>query len=207
MDLWTTRVDGSVEPELLLDARDGLMLGYWTPNGEELVAVLSGEGRQIVRYRPGTDPSPRPLARNAARIEHFPAVSPDGRWIAFVRGEDDNTFRVLLRSAEEPDAGTRVISEGQGILPVWSHDGRELFYVDPTNRQMTVASIDPESARVLGRGDLFAIPVDFNMNLGRDFFDVTEDGDRFLMARAAPQETRLVVVENFDAELQRLLPN
>ena len=109
------------------------------------------------------------------------------------------------------EPGERRVSRGQGINPVWGHSGRELFYVDPNTREMMAAQIDPASGSVTGVEALFTISTDYDLNSGRDFYDVTEDGERFLMAREVAgegaAEPKLILITNFFEILESLVPN
>jgi Tol biopolymer transport system component len=58
--------------------------------------------------------------------ESFPAVSPDGRWIAY-QASESGRIEVYVRPFLGP-GGKRQISDVGGQLPVWSHNGEELFF-------------------------------------------------------------------------------
>ena len=149
--------------------------------------------------------------------EMVPRLHPNGRWVAYVSdlsGED----RVYLQPF--PDGGRVVlVSAGSGTEPVWSRDGRELFYRDGS-RMMAVA-VDPDNeisiggARVVFEGHYALDP----LAVGIPNYDVSADGERFLMIRegedgnpedadaeAAPTHATLIVVENWFEELKRLVP-
>ena len=58
--------------------------------------------------------------------EGYPALSPDGRWLAYVT---DETGRSEVYVKRFPDPGGRVqVSLTGGSEPVWNRNGRELFY-------------------------------------------------------------------------------
>ena len=84
----------------------------------------------------------RPLIDSPA-LELDPAVSPDGRWLAYSSDESDrNRSEVYLRPF--PDAGQRVqVSSAGGSLPRWSRDGRELYYVEEDRLMWVGIDTDP----------------------------------------------------------------
>jgi len=96
--------------------------------------------------------------------------------------------------------------------PVWSPSGDELFYIDIQSEggMLSSATIqkDPE-LEVVSREALFAWD-EYLLDARHPQWDVAPDGQRFMAIRrspdSAPQES-FVIVENFDAELIRLVPN
>ena len=110
------------------------------------------------------------------------ALSPDSRWLAYVSNEQ-GANEVFVRPFPDIDGGKWQVSSGGGSAPVWSHDGRELFYV--ANAKMHVVRINPgrpfpaEPPRVL-----FAIPADVRAgSLDGGTFAISPDDQRFLMVR------------------------
>ena len=66
--------------------------------------------------------------------EQAPAISPDGLWIAYTSDRTGNREIYVERFPEL--GGEQLISRGGGAYPVWSQDGRELFYQRPGTRRM-----------------------------------------------------------------------
>jgi hypothetical protein len=112
-----------------------------------------------------------------------------------------------VRPFPDVDAGVWQVTTDGGSAPVWARDGRELFYVD-AGRRLTVVrfAVDPRF-RVLGTQPLFTIPAGVNLAQVSALYDVSPDGQRFLMGRVyggnARSEPELVVVRNFFHELGR----
>ena len=91
-DVWRRRADGTGAPELLLDDERSLYQGQWSEDGEWMVfrtlAIASRRGeRDIVGFRPGVDSVTIPLVATAEFAEQDPALSPDGRWLAYTSDE------------------------------------------------------------------------------------------------------------------------
>ena len=109
-----------------------------------------------------------------------------------------------------PGGGRRVrISNEGGVQPLWGPDGREVFYRDG-NRMVTVSVQSERSFEVVDRELLFE-DVFFGVGPFRTNYDVTPDGQQFLMIDArntgegslGPQ---INVVLNWFEELKRLAP-
>jgi len=109
-----------------------------------------------------------------------------------------------------PDPGGKwQISTDGGTEPLWSRNGRELFYRSG-NRMMTVevttqTSFSVGKPRRLFEGQYLAMPFP---QLGVAY-DVSSDGQRFLMVEEGEQfsaATQINVVQNWTEELKRLVP-
>jgi eukaryotic-like serine/threonine-protein kinase len=140
---------------------------------------------------------------NGPAIEKTPTLSPDGRFVALVsneRGGDEVFIRPLTGE------GLWRVSYDGGAEPVWAPTG-ELFYRH--RDQMLVVDITTAPDLVVGTPRrLFEGPYILSEIEDRNY-DVTPDGQRFLMIRAAdPSEgtVRLNAVVNWFEELKRLVP-
>jgi serine/threonine-protein kinase len=136
--------------------------------------------------------------------ETNPAFSRDGRWLAYVSSES-GTNEVYVRPFPGPGRRLQVSTDG-GFEPVWSRNGRELFY--RRGDAMMAATITTEpvptagSPRPLFKGTYAAT------DTGGAGYDVAMDG-RFLMVQPveAPQPaTSINLVLNWFDELKRTAP-
>jgi len=115
--------------------------------------------------------------------ESWPALSPDGRWLAYVTDES-NRSEVYVRPFRS--GGPRVlVSQSGGSEPIWSRDGRELFYVgtDGNGPKLMAARVatGPEF-RVLARSAMFDAN-EFEGATPHANYDVMPDGRHFVMVR------------------------
>jgi hypothetical protein len=150
-----------------------------------------------------------PLVRTPA-AENNGVVSPDGRWLAY-EANDSGIFEIYVRPYPDVASGRWQVSTAGGTRPLWSRDGRELFYVSPANGLMRVgvdrgasfAAAKP--AMLLKDGSVFTAALFPFLS-----YDVSLDGERFLVIKPAnapnapPPE--IVIVQHFDEELKRLVP-
>ena len=134
--------------------------------------------------------------------EQTPMFSPDGRFLAYSSTESGRT-EVYVQPYPGPGGVFPISTEG-GQEPVWSADGRELFYRNG-NRMMAVAvSTEPDftagKPRILFEGPYETVT-------GGNY-DVSPDGRRFVMIQSEEESTpkQIHVVLNFSEELKRLAP-
>jgi serine/threonine-protein kinase len=122
-DLHLVNADGSGAPEAITRTRTLKSASGWTPDGLSIVYVEGGDVAVIGRDSGGWT-SRLLLATPAA--EECASVSPDGRWLAYASNETGRDEVYLQRF---PRLGAKVqVSTDGGYSPVWSRDGRELFY-------------------------------------------------------------------------------
>jgi eukaryotic-like serine/threonine-protein kinase len=141
---------------------------------------------------------------NTRFSERGPQFSRNGRWIAYISDESGRD-EVYVRPYPGPGGKWQVSTEG-GAEPVWAVNGRELFY--RTGEQMMVVPVTTEphfsadAPRVLFTGRFDRPAISFSN------FDVSQDGQRFLMFKSARQSapTQVTVVLDWTSELTRLVP-
>jgi hypothetical protein len=61
--------------------------------------------------------------------EYYADISPDGRWIAYQYLESDPS-QIIVRPFPNVQEGRWQVSTAGGRHPVWSRNGRELFFLD-----------------------------------------------------------------------------
>lgn len=136
-------------------------------------------------------------------------LSPDGRWLVYesaAEGMPSPDTHVMARSYPETQAQRRIVSTSVGFQPIWSHDGREIFYRTEDGAVMSVpVSRGPTPLGLtLGKPVRVVTPV----NTIRDWssgptYDVSPDGRRFLFIKAPELDIRtLEVVLNWDVEVK-----
>ncbi len=139
-------------------------------------------------------------------------ISPDGKWLAY-RSDESGDWEIYVQPFPGPGAKVPV-SIGGGVQPVWSHDGRELFYrgADAT---MMAATITGDATPVVSeRTPLFSARP-YRRTQGPRLYHVAPDG-RFLMMRSpgaagsgdgAASAPQITVVLNWFEELRQRVPN
>ncbi|HXH27563.1 MAG TPA: protein kinase [Candidatus Polarisedimenticolia bacterium] len=182
--LFRRAADATGSAELLVSSDADLWQMAFVPGDREIVCL---SGNDLFRFRIGSDSQPLPLLQTTA-FESQPAVSPDGRWLAYLSNET-GTREVYVRSY--PDMGPpTVVSVGGGNYPAWPADGTELFYWG--HGQLIVAALrqGKDRTEVVGRTELFPT-APFQQSINRNY-DVRPNGREFVMVRGA-QGVRAVV--------------
>ena len=184
--LWSQPSDGSAGATLLYHTSDPIREGIYTPDGKSVVYRMDSPGntRDIYLLPLGADQKPVPLVATASD-EKQPRVSPDNRWLAYVSNESGRE-EVYVRSMS--GAGGRVpVSTDGGGEPLWSRDGKRLFYRSDAKLIAATVVASPSLA-VTGREPLFEGP--FATDLYHPSYDVAADGQSFVMIRPVEENRR-----------------
>jgi len=208
-ELFRIPADGSGPAEQLTTGPTMDFPGSFTPDGGLLLFQrFLGANLDLFSLALAQEGPPKPLVATPA-LEAHPKLSPDGRWLAFVSAESRRP-EVYVRPFPGPGAKIQVSTEG-GNEPVWHPTGRELFYhnaptlLSPGRRILSVSiSTGPELSAERPRV-VFETDFDITSEVGWHSFDISRDGERFLMVRRPPEarETRrLVYVPNWLEELE-----
>jgi hypothetical protein len=137
----------------------------------------------------------RPLLATP-EVEDAPILSPDATLLAYESGEPGRV-RLHVRPLGRPGAAVLVTGDRLGAYPVWSPDGRELFF--RTESQLFVAAIATTPELAVTRTDtLFAVD---QYDRG---FDVLPGGREFVFVKAVrPPSRGFLGIVNWTDELTR----
>ena len=148
-----------------------------------------------------------PTTKSLIQTEFFdgtPAVSPDGKWIAY-QSDAPGQYEVYVRPFPNVEDGRWLISSGGGNYPVWAPTGEELFYTSFDRLMAVRIETEPFLAgnpEILFTGNYFS-------PIGRNY-DIHPEGQKFLMIKEGEQtggtRQELIVVQNWFEELKRLVP-
>jgi eukaryotic-like serine/threonine-protein kinase len=197
------RADGTGAAETLLRSPFAFGQVFETHNGQWLVvrrSFFEAGGGDIYAIRKG-DSTLVPLATSPA-TEGKPAVSPDGRWVAYV-SDESGVNEVYVRPFPDAASARWQVSIAGGGDPVWAHSGRELFYRSTANALMTVAVRPGASFAFEQPRRLFSTQAYVGIGPIQSY-DVSPDDKRFLFLReTAPNErNELIVVQNWTQEMK-----
>ncbi len=146
-------------------------------------------------------------------VEQTPALSPDGRWLAY-QSDESGQSEIYVQPFPNIDDGKWQVSTDGGFDPVWSPDGQALFFIGTQPGQIMVTEVEteptfnpdtPTRAFALSGYDTFGP--------GRQF-DLPPDGERFLLRMVAGAQNAtadesfdgLIFVENWFQELTERVP-
>jgi Tol biopolymer transport system component len=208
--MFTRQADGSTEERRVhehpghiqeaLVSRDTTWLVFRTGMG--------GPETNIYARRLTGDTTTIEIAANDRYRESAPTLSPDGRWIAYASNET-NRHQIILHPFPGVSEGRWTVSPSGGDEPLWSRDGRELFYRNGAG-YMVAVEILPNGSSPIGQQRVLFSTDSYLRDPFYRSYDVTLDRQRFVMLRRPSgqgvEDIRLIVVENFLEELKRLAP-
>ena len=167
--------DGSRDAETLVEAARTVSPSDISADGRLLVysaAKPANDGEDLFVLPLDGTRTPRPLL-GGAFFKNAAAVSPDGRWVAYVSDESGQAA-VFVRPFPTGEGRWQIATPG--LEPRWSRDGRELFY----------------------RGDsvLYRVPVDvshgFSAGKPERLFDRVASGTSVNTYAVAPDGNRIL---------------
>ncbi len=198
-------VDRIGTPELLLEhpGRDVDEV-EWSTDGDWLVyrTGTTPNARDIFARRLGADTSAMAVSARPDIDEREPALSPDGRWVAYLSNETGQD-EVWVRPFPDVSRGSRQVSMDGGQEPVWSGDSRTLFFRNGSRMVAAEVGADDDFSTVRLR-PLFADSA-FWAFTAHQAYDVDPTTGRFLMLRQVSEElprAELVLFQNFMAEVR-----
>jgi Tol biopolymer transport system component len=195
-------VNGTAEDETVLaDPAVVFTPTDWSLDGRFLAFNRAGGGSRFadVWVVPMTgDRKPFPVVETAGNDANA-SFSPDGRWLAY-ESTDASQAQVFVQPFP-PTGGKYQISRTGGFSPMWSADGKELFFLARDGTLMAVA-VDP--SRQFGATPQRLFSTGVTGSIGRSYV-VAKDAKRFLVnvpeTRATP--TLLTVVINWLGTIQK----
>jgi serine/threonine-protein kinase len=210
--------DGTGEEEKLGSAQNRVLLPWsWSSDGNTLALfeldVAGGMNYDIGTLSMKGNHEWRQVL-NQKYIEFQPKISPDGKWMAYA-SDESGQLEIYVRPFPDVNKGRWQVSTSGGSTPLWSPDGRELFYLQgdavmgvSTETEPTFKAGKPET---LFRGTY----VRLSTNDGQPW-DISPDGKRFLMIKppastgavptAAAPQPKINIVLNWTEELKQRVP-
>ena len=183
---------------------DGRALApHWSTDGQTLVFFVLPDratgNYDIKAWRDGivTPVVSGPFSDSVPRFSH------DGRRLAYM-SDESGRYEIYAQAFPDPGEKWTLSTEG-GKEPVWSRDGREIFYRDGDRMMVVPLQIEP-TFRPGAPRMLFEAPFASNPG-GYPNYDVSLDGTRFIMIETdATELNEIHVVLNWSEELKRLAP-
>lgn len=192
--LYVKAASGTAVEEVLRN--EPLIPDDWLPDGKGLL-YHPFQPRQIwLLPLADANPVPRPVVEGRVVTSHA-RVSPDGRWVAFMN-TDSGRFEIYLQNF--PTAtGRWQVSVAGGIQPKWRRDGKELFYLALDGTLMAVPLQLGALPEVGTPEPLFQTRIDATTGFTWHQYDVSPDGQRFLVNTPETLTSPLMVIANWPA--------
>jgi serine/threonine-protein kinase len=203
--LYRRRADGGGAAERLFGSDRSLAEALWSFDGQWLVVRTTQPSRDIFAFQPGGDTTLQPIVASSQFDERAATLSPDGKWIAY-QSDETGKSEIYVRPFPKAEEGRWQISSAGGHEPLWSRNGREIFFRAASGEMMTVPVTTTPAFVAEAPRALFAAR-DFARAPSYRGYDVSPDGKRFVMLRpvadsVAPPPNQLVLVDNWFAELK-----
>jgi tRNA A-37 threonylcarbamoyl transferase component Bud32 len=206
INLYRQLADGSLPMERLTTGENYQFPGSFAPDGATLVFVelhpdtggdiliLDMKSRKVTPF----------LSSKAT--EGWPEISPDGKWLAYA--SDESGRREVWVCPFPTPGGRWQISSAGGFEPIWSKDGKQLFY--RTAAQVWVTDVRTEGGFSAGTPRLLFENRKFSNGIPIRSWDLWPDGQGFLMVtrdeRKPEPVTEIALVQNWFGEVKRLVP-
>ena len=210
-NLFWQAVDGAGAAEQLTESPDTQYPTGVSPDGRRLIFTDESPttANDVMAIELDATRRVTPLVQSPF-TEQNGTVSPDGRWLAYETNESGR-FEIYVRPFPEVSSGRWQVSTTGGTRPIWTRNGQELVYVSPTGALMGVGvargpSWTATTPTLVVKEGYFT-----NLNWWGRSYDVSPDGQRFLMIKDSGADgplapSSIVVVQHWVEELKRLVP-
>jgi serine/threonine-protein kinase len=215
--IYMRAANGTGSEELVADSTGDAALYFFTPDGTQIVyrdTTTPETGSDLSILTVDDDPTDRRRLIGGANRQVNAELSPDGRWVAY-ESDESGRAEVYVRPYPDVEADRIQISNLGGRYPLWSRDGRELFYLqqEAASGRSQLVSVSIEAGREVDsfsfRGREVVMEWPYLASTPGRPYDVSPDGRRLLaigMGDAAAQLTEINVVLNWFEELRQRVP-
>ena len=170
--------------------------GSMTPDGKLVVFTRSTAATSFdVFVAPFDDTAKATALVQSAAYEGGARLSPDGRMLAYVSNESGRN-EIYVRSVSGP-ARRRQVSTDGGTQPAWNANSQEIFY-RIADRMMSVGvQATAGDIRLSPPEKLFERTYAYGAGITIANYDVSADGQRFLMVKDEHTAGRLRMIVNW----------
>jgi Tol biopolymer transport system component len=213
--LYCKAADGTGQDERLNPIPEIILVPYcWPSDGKTIVGVevTATWDENIGMLSMEGDRTQKTLLQKAT-VERSPKISPDGQWMAYtsnVSGREE----VYVRPFPDVDKGRWPVSTSGGGGPLWSPDGRELYYLNGDEVMMVSVKTDP-SFDIVGTPQTLFQGRFIGPDTGEGTpWDIHPKTKKFLMIKpgkstddeSTEYPSKIIVVLNWFEELKQRVP-
>ncbi len=166
--------------------RKHIYLESWAPDGHTLVGTYNLGSPELILHLP-SESAPVRVTQTTWLIGYC-SISPDGKWIAYMQHING---RNEVFVSPYPAMNSRwQVSSGQGIEPVWSKSGHEIFYVGYGGAQFNLFSVpyQTEGNTFIPGNPVRLFRGNYEVNTPSNFYDATPDGRHFMVLSPASSQ-------------------
>ena len=220
--IYWQRADGNGPAERLTEPKQRIVVASsLSQDGKTLAFNDNGGDPDIWMLHLDGDRKPQPLIEAKGSVQWRGSFSPDGRWIAYA---SDESKRQQIYVQPFPPTGAKwQITTNGGDSPLWSPDGKKLFYLEaqtgiyaqpgPAGSLYRLISVDVVTQAGFAFSNPTPLVEGMLMTDGPRPYDITPDGKQFVAVFPAsdatsgePSHPEIRVTLNWFTELQRRVP-
>jgi Tol biopolymer transport system component len=206
-NLYRKPADGSREAERLLESENLQVPESWSRDGRYIaLSELTGGGGWDIKVLDVESGEVMPFLESSFQ-DISPAFSPDGRWIAY-RSNESGRYEVYVRPFPGPGGKWQISTSGGGA-PLWSQDGKQIYYATPDDKMVAVPITATESTLTAGNPVELLDTEPYMLAFFRGF-DLSPDGRTFALLKPAgeveeaPDRTHVNFIVNWFEQLERM---
>ena len=201
--IYAKAADGSGAEQTVLETSDAFEYPQSSSSDERYLVFERADrqtGGDIWALPLFGDRKPFPLVQTEFN-EIDPVVSSDGKWLAYA---SNASGRSEVYITAFPGAGAKwPVSNGGGARPRWRRDGKELFFLDPSDN---LVAVDVNTAgNTVRLGTPHVLFHSAGIEVVQSGYDVAADGKKFIINNGDVNEESqpLTLVQNWTAELKK----
>jgi Periplasmic component of the Tol biopolymer transport system len=199
--VWVQQADGGAEAQRISGAGTGASGLTVAPDGKSVAfGAYTDNSWNIFHASLDATGVAKPFVATPAN-EISPQFSPDGKWLA-IASDQAGGIETFIYSYPIPSARVQ-ISAGGGTEPMWSRDGKTIFYRSGSGL-LEAKLTDTPSMRVVSRDTVIAQMGSIVQGGIVASYDIGSDG-RFIGRSSNKDDYQLVVVPNWRIEMEQKL--
>jgi serine/threonine-protein kinase len=207
------RADGSGDAERIAEIDHDFWASSWSPDGKWILGEVQAESFDL--WAVPADGSGEPVEYlSTTFFDRFPAISPDGRWVAYMSDESGRS-EIYVRPFPAA-AGKWQVSDGGGSWPAWSKDGSELIFRSEDGLMAAAVTVESGSFRAdrpvpVASGGFSKDQIGISVS-GSIFpdFEPMPDGENFVVLQGGEgqsRQTHVTLVTGWFDVLRRTFPD
>jgi serine/threonine-protein kinase len=206
--LFWQRADGSGSEEQLTKSEPGSFPNSVSPDAKTLAFYTPRNGGDVSILSLAGDRTPKPLISVPVTHQDHANFSPDGRWLAY-RSNESGRYEVYVQPFPPTGAKYQITTTG-AQSPLWSPDGKQIFYVETKEETGQLVSIDVRTEPSFASANPTKLPIEKMVSLGGVRpYDITPDGKQFIVMFSAsdtadqPVQQQMRITLNWFEELKQ----